>query len=71
MQYLIWVGAAIAMVGLAGIVLSMVRVARARRAGLSDADLRDRIAAILPLNLGALGVSLIGLMFVIVGILLS
>ncbi len=71
MQYLIWIGAAIAMIGLAGIVLSMVQVARARRAGLSDADLRDRIAAILPLNLGALGVSLIGLMCVIVGILLS
>lgn len=71
MPYLIWAGALISMVGLAGIVLSMVRVMRARRAGLSDADLRVRIAAILPLNLGALFVSVIGLMCVIVGILLG
>ncbi len=71
MQYLIWTGAAISVVGLAGIVLSMLRVVRARRAGLSDADLRARIAAILPLNLGALFLSVIGLMCVVVGILLD
>ncbi len=70
MQYLIWAGAAIALIGLAGIVASMVRVTRARRAGLSDTDLRARIAATLPLNLGALFVAVIGLMCVVVGILL-
>lgn len=71
MEWLIWIGAAISLVGLAGIIGCIVAVARARRAGLNDADLRARMAPIVALNLGALFVSVLGLMLIVVGILLG
>ena len=40
-------------------------------AGLSDEDLRARVSKILPINLGALFVSMIGLMAVIIGVMLG
>ena len=71
MEFIIWVGAVLSVIGLLGIGYSIVAVAKAKRAGLPDAELRARIAKILPLNLGALFVSMIGLMAVIVGVILS
>ena len=59
------------MLGLVGIIYSIVAVSRAKKAGLSDNELRTRIGYILPLNLGALFVSMIGLMAVIIGIMLG
>ena len=59
------------MLGLIGIIYSIVAVSRAKKAGLSDNELRTRIGYILPLNLGALFVSMIGLMAVIIGIMLG
>lgn len=67
----IWGGAALSVVGLIGLVWCIVRVWRARAAGLDDAAMRAVMARVLPLNLGALFVSVIGLMLVIVGIFLS
>ncbi len=71
MQSLIWSGAALSVVGLAGLVWCIVTVARARRAGLSDEALRAEVQKVLPYNLGALGLSVIGLMLVILGIFLG
>ncbi len=71
MEYLIWSGAAISCLGLFGIIWSIVAVARARRAGLSDEDLRARLSRVLPVNLGALFLSVIGLMVVVVAIILG
>ena len=71
METVIWIGAALSVIGLVGIGYSILAVARAKRAGLPDEDLRARIAKILPLNLGALFVSMIGLMAVIVGVILA
>ncbi|MEO1733061.1 MAG: hypothetical protein AAFR45_05455 [Pseudomonadota bacterium] len=71
MAYLIWGGVALSLVGLIGLVLSIFRVFRARRAGLGDEDLRAAVQAALPLNLGALFLSVIGLMLVILGIFLT
>lgn len=71
MAYLIWGGVALSLVGLIGLMLSIFRVFRARRAGLSDEDLRAAVQAALPLNLGALFLSVIGLMLVILGIFLT
>uniref|UniRef100_UPI0040473DB8 hypothetical protein n=1 Tax=Yoonia sp. TaxID=2212373 RepID=UPI0040473DB8 len=64
-------GAALSVLGLIGIIYSIVAVARAKRAKLDDAALRARLAKLLPVNLGALFVSVIGLMVVIVGIVLA
>ena len=71
MQYLIWIGTVISVVGLAGIIMSIVRVSKAKKANLSDEDMRERISKILPLNLGSLFLSVIGLMMVILGISFS
>lgn len=68
---LIWIGAALSVLGMIGIVASIVMVARAKKAKLDDAEMRARISKILPVNMGALFVSMIGLMMVIVGIVLA
>ena len=71
MESLIWIGAVVTLVGLAGLVVSILRVARARRAGLSDDDLRAALQKVVPLNMGALFLSVIGLMCVVIGIMLG
>jgi hypothetical protein len=70
-EILIWAGAAMSVAGLCGLVLSILRVARARRRINDDAELRAAIQKALPLNLGALLLSVLGLMLVIVGIFLG
>lgn len=67
----IWSGAALSLLGLVGLVWCIVRVSRAKRANLSDEAMRDVLKSALPLNLGALFLSVIGLMMVIVGIFLG
>ena len=71
MDILIWTGAIVSMAGLAGLVWCILRVIRARRAGLDDEALREEVRKVVPLNMGALFVSVIGLMMVILGIFLS
>ncbi len=68
---IIWVGAALSLLGLAGIIWCIIRVSRARRAKLDDEGMRAVVAAVLPMNLGALFLSVIGLMLVVVGVLLG
>lgn len=71
MEWLIWVGAGVAVLGVAGIIWSLLLVARARREALDDAALRERIARAMPVNLGALLLSMLGLGIVIVGMILA
>ncbi|MBE0414389.1 hypothetical protein [Yoonia sp.] len=71
MEIVIWIGAALSVIGMIGIVYSIVAVARAKRANLPDDALRARISRILPVNLIALFVSVIGLMAVIIGVILG
>lgn len=71
MDGLIWSGAAVSCLGLLGLVVSIIRVNRARKASLDDEGLRAAVQKVLPLNLGSLFLSVIGLMMVIVGIFLG
>ena len=71
MQALIWAGTLITLAGLAGLVWCIVTVARARRANLPEAELKARLQRVVAWNLGALFLSVIGLMLVVVGILLG
>ncbi|WP_298569664.1 hypothetical protein [uncultured Aliiroseovarius sp.] len=71
MEWLIIVGAVLSLVGLAGLIASAVKVMKAKRAGLEDAELRARVQKAMALNMGALGLSVIGLMCVILGVSLS
>ncbi len=71
MEWLIWVGAATALAGVAGLLWCIVYTLRARRADLDEATLRVRLQRAVVMNLVALMVSALGLMMVVVGILLS
>ena len=68
---IIWSGAAISLLGLVGLILCILMVGRARRARLEDEAMRAVLKKALPLNLGALFLSVIGLMMVIVGIFIA
>ena len=71
MEILIWLGAAVTLLGLIGLIACIVIAARARGARLSDDEVKARLQRVVALNLGALFVSAIGLMMVVTGVLLS
>lgn len=71
MQALIWIGAGVSLVGIAGLGYCIVRAMKARRAGLPDAAMRAELQRVVVINMAALGVSALGLMLVVTGILLG
>jgi len=71
MEILIWLGAAVTLCGLGLLIWCIFRVLKARKAGLSDDDLRAILQKIVPMNTGALFLSTIGLMLVVLGIAFS
>jgi hypothetical protein len=71
MDVLIWAGAALSFLGLVGLVYCIVRVAKARKAKLDDEALRAEVQKVMPINMGSLFVSVLGLMMVILGIFLG
>jgi len=71
MEILIWTGALVSMLGLAGLIRCIVLIARAKRQNLPDEALRARLKQVVPLNLGALFLSALGLMMVVIGVLLG
>ena len=71
MDILIWIGAVVTLLGFVGVVWSIVLVMRARREGLDDSVMRQRLGRALPINVGALLLSVLGLMLVVLGIVLS
>ena len=68
---IVWAGAALSVAGLLGLVWCIIQVARARRQNLDDDALRAVVQSVLPYNLGALLLSVLGLMLVMVGIFLG
>lgn len=70
-EMIIWGGTALSLLGLLGLIYCILRVSRAKRAGLSDEAMRDELKKVVPLNMGALFISVIGLMMVIIGIFLA
>ena len=71
MEILVWIGAALSAFGLAGIIWTVFAVRKAKKAGLDDDGLRARLKQILPVNMGALALSMLGLAMVLVGLILS
>ena len=71
MELLIWIGAALTLLGVAGLVWCIVAAIRAKRAGLEDAAMRAALQRIVVANMGALAVSAIGLMCVVTGVMLA
>lgn len=71
MDWLIWIGTALSLGGVAGLLRCIQLAMRARKAGLEQAAMRARLQQIVAFNLAALGVSVLGLMMVILGISLG
>lgn len=71
MTWLIWLGALVSLLGLAGLIYCIIAVMQARRQGLDDDTMKARLQKFVALNMAAMGVSAIGLMMVIMGIVLS
>ena len=71
MGQLIWIGALITLLGLAGLLWCIFDVQRARKSGLDDDAMKSRLQKVVAVNMAALFLSAIGLMMVVVGILLG
>ncbi|AHD09875.1 hypothetical protein [Phaeobacter gallaeciensis] len=70
-EIMVWAGAAVSVAGLIGLMWSVVRVMQAKRQKLDDDALRTVVQKVLPYNLGALFLSVIGLMLVMLGLTLG
>ncbi|MBK5934179.1 hypothetical protein C8N32_11743 [Rhodovulum imhoffii] len=71
MEWMIWLGAAISLGGLAGLVWCILQAVRVRREALPEDRMRARLQKLVALNMAALGLSAIGLMLVVIGITLG
>lgn len=71
MEWLVYGGACLSAVGLAGIIWSILAVARAKRSGEDGEALKMRMQSILPINIGALMLSILGLGAVTIGLILG
>ena len=71
MEYLVWIGAMITLLGVAGLVWCVSIALRAKRQGLDENALKSKLQRVVAINLGALLLSAFGLMMVVVGIFLS
>lgn len=71
MDILIFAGAAVSLIGLLGLVYCIVSALRARKAGLSDEEMRLHLRGLVAWNMGALFTSILGLMMVTAGVFLS
>ena len=70
MEILIWIGSVLSLLGLVGLLWCIKTVLRAKKAAVSDEELRMSLQKVVPFNMAALFLSAIGLMLVILGIML-
>lgn len=70
MEILVYIGTLVALLGLFGLGYCIWLVVKAKRAGLKDDEMKARLQKVVALNMAAMGLSAIGLMMVVVGVLL-
>ena len=70
MEILIWIGSILSLLGLVGLLWCIKTVLRAKKAAVSDEELRVSLQKVVPFNMAALFLSAIGLMLVVLGIML-
>ncbi|MDG2405319.1 MAG: hypothetical protein P8M25_10305 [Paracoccaceae bacterium] len=71
MTDMIWIGSIVSLIGVAAVIWCIATVRNAQKSDLSDSDIRLVLAQVLPKNLAALFISMIGLMIVVTAILLG
>lgn len=70
MNWLAISGIAVCLVGLAGVILSMIRVMQLKGAALPDPELRSELLRLVPINVGSLLLAVLGLCTLVVGLML-
>ena len=70
MEILVWIGSILSLLGLVGLLWCIKTVLRAKKAAVSDEELRMNLQKVVPFNMAALFLSAIGLMLVVLGIML-
>ncbi|MCT8159932.1 hypothetical protein [Pseudoruegeria sp. SHC-113] len=68
MAFMVWIGAAFSVLGLVGLIYCIYVAAKAKREGLQGEDMQLRLKGLVALNMGALFLSVIGLMLVALGV---
>ncbi|MDA7551313.1 hypothetical protein N8760_05790 [Rhodobacteraceae bacterium] len=68
MAGLIWGGALVSLIGLSGLFYCIFKVAHAKRSGIDDEALKAVLQSIVPVNLGSLLLSVLGLILVVIGV---
>lgn len=71
MENLVWIGALISLLGVAGLVWCIIYVIRLRSAALPESEMRAKMQRAVVMNFAALAVSTMGLMVVVMGIFLT
>lgn len=71
MEWLVWIGAGLTAIGLVIIGYCIASAIRLRRATLPDMEKRARLQRVVFLNMGALLLSALGLMSVVLGVFLA
>lgn len=71
MDWMIWIGAALTLLGVAGLVWCIVLAMRAKKSGLPDEAMRAALQRVVVLNMAALALSGIGLMCVVFGVIVA
>lgn len=71
MDILIFAGATFSVIGLIGLIYCVVSAMRARKAGLTDEEMRIRLRSLVAWNMGSLFTSVLGLLMVATGVFLS
>lgn len=70
MSIFVQIGIVVTLLGLAGILWSLFAVMKVRRQDLDDDVMKARLEKIMPVNLGALFLSMLGLILVVTGLFL-
>lgn len=71
MSGIVLTGVALSLLGIIGLMLCIAKIVKAKRRSLSDEDMRAELASLMPVNLGSLFLSAVGLMTVAIGIALG
>ena len=71
MQAVVWAGVAATVLGLAGLIWCIVLALRAKRVGGSEDQVRAKLQRVVLINLAAMGLSAMGLMLVVIGVMLG
>lgn len=71
MEMVIWGGAVLTLLGVAGLIWCIVLAVRAKRSGLPDDQVKLALQRVVVWNLGALALSGLGLMAVVFGVILA